>query len=160
MLSRRIVAGLPFLVVALACAVTRSKSFCKAVSSAMTLACAMLTICRFIVGRSIIGRWTRLLLFSSLGAACPRRCGPLATQARRGTGKRRHVHDWLKDLAQRLSNDVNRSMCYVSTARCSMSTFIFSGNLCPQPVMLWIRAVPLLAVELAVCLPYRRSENP
>lgn len=32
-------------------------------------------------------------------------------------------------LAQRLSNDVNRSMCYASTARCSMSTFIFSGNL-------------------------------
>ena len=34
-----------------------------------------------------------------------------------------------------------------------MSTFIFSGNLCSQPVMLWIRAVPLLAVELAVCVP-------
>ncbi len=69
MLSRRIVPGLPFLVVALACAMTHSRSFCRAVSSAMTLLCALLAICRLIVGRSMIGRWTRLLVFSSPGAA-------------------------------------------------------------------------------------------
>jgi len=65
--SRRIVPGLPFLVAALACAMNRSKSFCKAVSSARKLLGAMLAICFFIVGRSMIGKWTRRLVLSSPG---------------------------------------------------------------------------------------------